>query len=112
VIDPETKAIMWAAIEGDAGLWEAAWELNTLFPEHAPSENRRRAEAIIRRLLGKGWVRLFRWREPLESCTALSPAEHNQALRESSNWEPPEPHGLSICFDATPRGKQESGLFR
>ena len=81
----EHRAILWAAIEGDAGLWELEWELNTLNGD-APT-NRVDAREIVNDLLARGLVTIS-VADGGSSPVPLSGAEARHVLDRDDAWEP------------------------
>jgi hypothetical protein len=94
------QAVLWLAVEGESGAWEALWELNGKWPDQAAT-NRQRVQESIRELARRGWIVLFTRRGldgPRESLDARAAEEF---LTSESTWEPPEPADVGLYFEAT-----------
>jgi hypothetical protein len=87
------RALLDAANEDICGLYEAIWELNTMFPDRTEAENRKLAERVMRRLIAEGLVALHRGPtvakagEPLD-LVPIAPEEVESILAQDDSWQP------------------------
>lgn len=89
----EHRAILWAAIEGDAGLWDLEWELNTLNGERLT--NRADAREIVNDLLTRGLVTIS-VADGGSSPVPLSAPEARHVLDREDAWEPKGPDDTGV----------------
>lgn len=101
----DRKALLWAAIEDYAGLWEAVWELRALHPDETDDELRRRARAILLAFVADGWVELFDSDWLGDRLTLIDDKEASRRiLLVDSSWERPD--DAAIRFSVTPEGEE------
>lgn len=107
------KILLWACIEDYAGLWELLWEVNSKFPGLSESERKRVSLEVVQLLLDKGFIRLYRCKEPYGDLSELDADAVSVALSEENNWKAPELAGVSIRAGATEKGEAlyQSGAF-
>lgn len=100
----DEQAILWAAYEGHAGLWDAVWELNALHPNR---DNRDRARQIVQKFLSEGLIALFDEPIPEGELQALTPAQAQDRLENKMMWDAPESFEQPVVrFYATDAGEQ------
>ncbi|SRR6266496_4124854 len=105
MIDNEvTKVVLLQAIEGEAGLWELVWELNTIDPAGEAAQHQERAAAVLGEQVARGWVDLFYSNEPDGALIPIPRSETAKVLGDPQAWEEPRPGGRSIRVSATPAG--------
>jgi hypothetical protein len=98
------RALLWAAIEGDPGLWELEWELNALHP--GDTDNREKARRITIELLERGLVTICIAHGLEADCVALSEDEARRAVERDEGWLPPKSIGEPIIrVSATTAGE-------
>jgi len=102
----DVKAVLWAAIEDYAGLWEAVWELRALHRDAAAADLASRAHALVSDFLRDGLIELYRCVEPYGDMTLVDPAEAVRLLESPKSWEVPGADDLSVRFSATGRGEE------
>ena len=100
------RKILWAAIEDYAGLWELVWELNTSFPQIPEIDRRSGAEAIVRSLLARGYVRLFERNRVGENEKLVPNERWEDLLRDEARWREPVGGATEILIAATDAGEE------
>ncbi|MBS4753963.1 hypothetical protein KG112_14210 [Nocardioides sp. zg-ZUI104] len=102
----DVRALLWAGIEGESPLWEAAWELRSLHPEGPDSALRDRARQILEELLRRRHAELYR-QDGLNGPSVLLPAaEAGRVLHDDRWWEPAAWDDEFIVFEATEAGRR------
>lgn len=82
------RVIVWLALEGVCGIWEAAWDLSSqgLVAEDAAVPQ---AMADTKTLLRLGLIELYSQQEVTDEATAVDPADAYEILDNVVNWTPP-----------------------
>lgn len=102
------NALLTAANEDFCGLYQAIWELNTLFPTMSIGDKYKLAEAALESLLSKGLIQLERMdtAPQLPAYTPLDPAKAAEIFGDPTSWYPEYPEHIQIGFSATQKGKE------
>ena len=96
------QALLAAAHEDYTGLYEAVWELNTLFPDTPLGQKYQLAQDALTALLKKGLIRLERrtmaGNTPRYEIIPLDQAA--QIFQNPTSWYPEYPENTQIGFSA------------
>lgn len=100
------EKILWATIEDYCGLWEALWELNTIYPNNSIEKNRSLAKKAIKILVDRGMVKLFFCKEPYGDMIPIAESvRYDDILDKEGYWEAPKEKCESVRASATSSGK-------
>ena len=101
--------LLSSAVEDHTGLYEAIWELNSIFPDSSLGEKYRVAELIIREFTSKDYIEFHRWvftndykNHVVETVTLT---DIGKLLRDPTAWYP-DHNRIRIVFSATEVGEQ------
>lgn len=100
------EALLASANEDGPGLYEAIWELNTLFPDLPLGDKYALAHDALTSLVENGLIRLERGRMIGGSrrFEALKPEQTEEILKNPTSWYPEYPDNERIGFTATEKG--------
>lgn len=99
------RHVLLLGIEDFSGLWEVIWEFHTRYPDLGEEAANASALEAVMALLGRGYVRLHRCREPYGEMLEIAAEEQRALIVNPANWEPPASGTLSIRFETTPAGE-------
>ena len=102
-------AILWSSIEDYAGLWEVAWELNTLHKDNTRKKNKKTALEIVYYLFSKEMIEFKegKWggNEPMRPI--LDKKKLKKILEGKLFWTPPESLNSNyISISSTKKGEE------
>ena len=101
------RTLLWSAVESCPGLWEAAWEINSLRPETGGERgNQALAARVMRSLLERGLIQLFRADDLADELRPLITEEGVALLTEAAAWEPPDSYAEVLRYGATAAGER------
>lgn len=102
-MDQDHLALLLATVEGETGLWELVWELNSRRGRHP--ENVALARRIVRQLADQGLVQVDWCDETDGALTPIDDAEVEAVLDSERWWQPPGEDGRSVRAWATDEGR-------
>jgi hypothetical protein len=102
-MDEDQLALLFATVEGETGLWELVWELNTRWGKRP--ENLAMARRIVRRLLGDGLIQVDWCDETDGALTPIADTELEAVLASERWWQPPGDDARSVRAWATEKGR-------
>jgi len=105
-MDRNERAILWAAIEDYAGLWELPWELVTTAPDAPLAGRLPLAREILKVLLARDCVALYRGTDFDGEQTAIPAGETGRILAMDENWLEPRPKAVQVRVAATAAGRR------
>lgn len=98
--------ILWMAVDDWTGLWEAAWGIQTMWPELHGQPAKDAARSIIEKLLSEDSIYLCFFSDP--NTERRVPKKRAYKLLESpENWEPPAVPGEHVRYAATDEGEKK-----
>jgi hypothetical protein len=100
------KELLWSAHEDWTGLWEAAWSMQTMWPELQGQPAIDAARSVLQDLLREGLVYLCWFDEETNQERAISVEEAYSLLTSPENWRPPVSSKGQIRFATTAAGDQ------
>ncbi len=104
----DVRAILWAAMEDYAGLWESVWELRSLHPDLDTPTLEARAKEIIEALFADGFLDLYWCDEPYGDMTLIDRAEGPRLLDIEQHWHVPDNGTVAVRFSATDAGEHRA----
>lgn len=99
--------VLWLAIEEASGLWEVLWDLKPKYPTVSEEERFAEASKAVSELVSRGWVEVYRSREPSGALEPVPPSSVGSLLADRANWEEPRNGDTSIRIAATDRGRRK-----
>ena len=108
-LDRARYQLLSSALEDYTGLYEAIWELNSLFPNNSLGEKYQVAELVIEEFFSKGYIEFHKWvftnnyRDYVVEPIVLN--DIGELLRSPTVWYP-DYNRVRIVFSATEVGEQ------
>ena len=102
------RRLLDEANEDRFGLWEACWSLRTDFSlQLSDAEVGAQLEPVIRDLVHRGWLALYRNRWTRPEYLAVPADQMDRLLADPLNWlVPPTAEYWAVWFSATEAGEQ------
>lgn len=99
------KKVLWSTIEDFVGLWEIAWELNSLLSHNDALKNQKMAKKIVDLFLKRDLVRLYFNKWGSEKLEKISLEDTLNILDQKKYWDAPNLNDLCIKVGSTHKGE-------
>ena len=106
--DDVERVLLSSASEDWIGLYEAIWELNSLFPKETLGRKYDTATNALLNLHNKGWIRFAKASPPKtgKPIAAIGAQEVAEMLSNPISWYP-DHDGAAVVFSCTDAGMEK-----
>lgn len=102
----EVNKILWSTVEDFVGLWQVAWELNTIYPDNSHDLNRNIAMKIVKYFIDNELVELYYENWGKDNLTKIPINEAKSIINQDDFWSAPEMNEICVKAGSTSKGEK------